>query len=199
MAKTAVSTGRFRFPACSARSASIARKVAVERNEVDRAAFAAMPKPGSPAAMRSRSCTSSEEADDGRNDTRGAARDPTDDIWTVAGRRFRSRLIVGTGKYKDLEETAAAIAASGRRDRHGRGAPGQPVRPQGADAAGLRRSEEDHLPAQHRRLPHRQRRGAHAAPGARGRRLEPGEAGGARPAAAAVSRHAAARSRRPRR
>jgi thiazole synthase len=36
-----------------------------------------------------------------------------DDTWTVAGRRFRSRLIVGTGKYKDLEETAAAIEASG--------------------------------------------------------------------------------------
>ncbi|MGH7042333.1 MAG: thiazole synthase, partial [Acetobacteraceae bacterium] len=38
---------------------------------------------------------------------------PVDDGWEVAGRRFRSRLIVGTGKYKDLEETAAAIAASG--------------------------------------------------------------------------------------
>jgi thiazole synthase len=36
-----------------------------------------------------------------------------DDGWTVAGRRFRSRLVVGTGKYKDLEQTAAAIAASG--------------------------------------------------------------------------------------
>ncbi len=36
-----------------------------------------------------------------------------DDAWTLAGRRFRSRLIVGTGKYKDFEETAAAIAASG--------------------------------------------------------------------------------------
>jgi thiazole synthase len=36
-----------------------------------------------------------------------------DDGWEVAGRRFRSRLIVGTGKYKDLEETAAAIEASG--------------------------------------------------------------------------------------
>ena len=36
-----------------------------------------------------------------------------DDMWSVAGRRFRSRLIVGTGKYKDLEETAAAIEASG--------------------------------------------------------------------------------------
>jgi len=37
----------------------------------------------------------------------------TQDTWTVAGRTFRSRLVVGTGKYKDLEETAAAIEASG--------------------------------------------------------------------------------------
>lgn len=37
----------------------------------------------------------------------------TDDVWTVAGRTFRSRLIVGTGRYKSLEETAAAIEASG--------------------------------------------------------------------------------------
>jgi len=36
-----------------------------------------------------------------------------DDSWTVAGRSFASRLIVGTGKYKDLATTAAAIAASG--------------------------------------------------------------------------------------
>jgi thiazole synthase len=45
----------------------------------------------------------------------GTVRDTTttDDSWTVAGRRFRSRLIVGTGRYKDLEETRDAIAASG--------------------------------------------------------------------------------------
>src|SRR4051812_2002186 len=36
-----------------------------------------------------------------------------DDTWTVAGRAFRSRLIVGTGRYKDLEETGRAIEASG--------------------------------------------------------------------------------------
>ncbi|MDR3485221.1 MAG: thiazole synthase [Bradyrhizobium sp.] len=35
------------------------------------------------------------------------------DIWELAGRRFRSRLIVGTGRYKDLEETGRAIEASG--------------------------------------------------------------------------------------
>ena len=37
----------------------------------------------------------------------------SDDTWSVAGRTFRSRLIVGTGKYKDFEQNAAAVAASG--------------------------------------------------------------------------------------
>ena len=36
-----------------------------------------------------------------------------DDGWTVAGQRFASRLIVGTGRYRSLAETAAAIEASG--------------------------------------------------------------------------------------
>jgi thiazole synthase len=36
-----------------------------------------------------------------------------DDSWTVAGRTFRSRLIVGTGKYKDFAQNAAAVEASG--------------------------------------------------------------------------------------
>ena len=35
------------------------------------------------------------------------------DNWTVAGRSFHSRLIVGTGKYKDFVENAAALEASG--------------------------------------------------------------------------------------
>ena len=35
------------------------------------------------------------------------------DTWTVAGRHFSSRLIVGTGKYKSFEENAAAVEASG--------------------------------------------------------------------------------------
>ncbi|HEY8604572.1 sulfur carrier protein ThiS [Tsuneonella suprasediminis] len=37
----------------------------------------------------------------------------SDDTWSVAGRTFRSRLIVGTGKYKDFAENAAALEASG--------------------------------------------------------------------------------------
>src|SRR6059058_2162989 len=35
------------------------------------------------------------------------------DSFLIAGREFRSRLIVGTGKYKSGQETARAIAASG--------------------------------------------------------------------------------------
>ncbi|WP_312026767.1 sulfur carrier protein ThiS [Sphingomonas endolithica] len=35
------------------------------------------------------------------------------DSWTVAGKTFTSRLIVGTGKYKDFAQNAAAVAASG--------------------------------------------------------------------------------------
>lgn len=39
--------------------------------------------------------------------------DMQQDILEVAGRKFRSRLLVGTGKYKDMAETQAAIEASG--------------------------------------------------------------------------------------
>jgi thiazole synthase len=36
-----------------------------------------------------------------------------EDKWQVAGRSFSSRLIVGTGKYKDFEQNAAAVEAAG--------------------------------------------------------------------------------------
>jgi len=36
-----------------------------------------------------------------------------DDSWTVAGRTFHSRLIIGTGKYKDYAQNAAAAEAAG--------------------------------------------------------------------------------------
>ncbi|MWV26388.1 sulfur carrier protein ThiS [Aurantiacibacter rhizosphaerae] len=36
-----------------------------------------------------------------------------DDSWEVAGHRFNSRLIVGTGKYKDFAQNAAAVEAAG--------------------------------------------------------------------------------------
>ncbi len=43
----------------------------------------------------------------------GDAAAGADEGWTVAGRRFRSRLIVGTGKYRDYALNAAAVAAAG--------------------------------------------------------------------------------------
>ena len=36
-----------------------------------------------------------------------------DDPLVLAGRQFHSRLLVGTGKYKDMKETRAAVEASG--------------------------------------------------------------------------------------
>src|ERR1035437_7196835 len=36
-----------------------------------------------------------------------------DDCFVLAGVKYHSRLLVGTGKYKDLEETRLAIEASG--------------------------------------------------------------------------------------
>ncbi len=38
---------------------------------------------------------------------------PQEDSWSVAGRTFHSRLIIGTGKYKDYAINAAAAEAAG--------------------------------------------------------------------------------------
>jgi thiazole synthase len=46
------------------------------------------------------------------DDTRTGAQD-AQDTWTVAGRTFTSRLIVGTGKYQDYATNAAAAEAAG--------------------------------------------------------------------------------------
>src|SRR5579862_9273553 len=65
-----------------------------------------MGRRGSSTATALRSCTSSEAADmDGSVQA--------EDSWSVAGRTFRSRLIVGTGKYKDYAQNAAAAEAAG--------------------------------------------------------------------------------------
>ena len=37
----------------------------------------------------------------------------TDDLLVLGTQKFRSRLIVGTGKYRDFKETARCIEASG--------------------------------------------------------------------------------------
>ncbi|WP_271079040.1 sulfur carrier protein ThiS [Aurantiacibacter sp. MUD61] len=43
----------------------------------------------------------------------GGGSGESDDSWEVAGHRFNSRLIVGTGKYKDFAQNAAAVEAAG--------------------------------------------------------------------------------------
>ena len=50
--------------------------------------------------------------DDAKKMTTDAEAGPKE-TWTVAGRTFTSRLIVGTGKYKDYAQNAAAAEASG--------------------------------------------------------------------------------------
>ncbi|MDP3038194.1 MAG: thiazole synthase, partial [Rhodocyclaceae bacterium] len=37
----------------------------------------------------------------------------TQDLLTIAGKAYSSRLLVGTGKYKDFDETRRAVEASG--------------------------------------------------------------------------------------
>ena len=87
-------------------------------------------------------------------------------LW-LGGKEFKSRLIVGTGKYPSFENMREAIEASGREivtvavrrvslHRTGRVAPR------------LHRPEALHAAAEHGRLLHRGRRGAHRAAGARG-------------------------------
>ena len=112
----------------------------------------------------------------------------TSRLWWRAS-TFKSRLIIGTGKYKDYAMNAAALEASGAEIVTVAVRRVNLTDPQPAHAGGFHRSEESDVPAQHRRLLHRRRRGAHLAPGARGGRLGPGEAGSAGREEAALSRH----------
>ncbi len=49
----------------------------------------------------------------GGNAEAAIAEAPEHDGFEIAGKRYASRLIIGTGKYKDFEETARALEASG--------------------------------------------------------------------------------------
>lgn len=49
----------------------------------------------------------------GGDDAAPGGTDASEDTFVVAGRTFRSRLLVGTGKYKDYEENARAVEAAG--------------------------------------------------------------------------------------
>ena len=92
--------------------------------------------------------------------------DTINDRLVIAGREFKSRLWVGTGKYKDFVETKKAIEASGA----------DVVTVQGK-SPGLSRSEKIHHFAEHRRLLHGGRCRPVCPVGSRGRRVRSGQAG----------------------
>ncbi len=75
-------------------------KVAVERN-LEIVPRSTMARWSWPTATNWRSCISS------------AAGTAGDKPLTIAGRTYKSRLIIGTGKYKTYAENAAALEASG--------------------------------------------------------------------------------------
>ena len=79
------------------------------------------------------------------------------DELVIAGRRFTSRLIVGTGKYKDGAETKAAIEASGAEMVTVAVRRVELDRSEGV-AAGLHRPEEVFSAAEYGRLLIRRRR-----------------------------------------
>ena len=107
-------------------------------------------------------------------------------LW-LGGKEFKSRLIVGTGKYPSFENMREAIEASGaemvtvavRRVS----LPGQ-----GEIAARLHRHRALHPAAEHRRLLQRRRGGAHVLSRARGRARLARQARGDRRLAHAVPR-----------
>ncbi len=60
-----------------------------------------------------------------------------DKPFVVAGREYKSRLIVGTGKYKSYADNAPRAGGERGGDRYGCGAPRESHRPQPADAGRL--------------------------------------------------------------
>src|SRR6266511_1909019 len=72
---------------------------------------AAMRTRGSPRATRSKSSWPSAEADAMNAPTRLA--EQIADPLLIAGRAYRSRLLIGTGKYRDFDEPRRAVEASG--------------------------------------------------------------------------------------
>jgi len=92
----------------------------------------------------------------------------TNDPLIIAGKAYNSRLLVGSGKYKDLEETRLATEASNadiitvaiRRTNIGQ----NPDEPNLLDIVP---AEQIHHPAQYRRLLQRRGRSAHLPSGPR--------------------------------
>ena len=90
-------------------------KVAVERNReiVPRSTYDAVILENGDALEVVHFIGGGDVGDGSTGEEAGTVSSGRDETWTVAGRTFRSRLIVGTGKYRDFEQTARAVEASG--------------------------------------------------------------------------------------
>ncbi|MGH6661049.1 MAG: sulfur carrier protein ThiS [Rhodospirillales bacterium] len=104
------------------------RKVAVERNLeiVPKSRYAGIPLDdgdrleivhfiggGAPDEAPNKPGAKAPAANASADATAGVSPDSVADTWEVAGRRFTSRLIIGTGKYKDYETNRLAAEAAG--------------------------------------------------------------------------------------
>ena len=86
-----------------------------------------------------------------------------EDWLEIAGNKYRSRLIVGTGKYKDFAETKRAIEVSGAEIVTVAVRRVNITDPEQRKFARLSRSEKIHDPAEHGRLLQCRRSGANSA------------------------------------
>ena len=111
---------------------------------------------------------------------RGSADNRRQDVHVAPDRRHRQVFVAG--------RDGAGARGVGRRDDHRRGAAREHLRPLEGIAARLHRHVEVLPPAEHRRLLHRRRSGAHGAARPRGRPVELGEARSDRRRADALSR-----------
>jgi hypothetical protein len=89
----------------------------------------------------------------GGNDMSGAT-PVLDKPFVVAGRELKSRLIIGTGKYKSYAENAAALEASGAEMVHGGAQARERDGARRAAPGRFHRPEEIRLPTEHGRLLH---------------------------------------------
>ena len=125
----------------------------------------------------------------------GAAPGPSpgsvEDPLVIAGRELRSRLLLGTGGFPSLELLGRGGRAERQRAGH-RGAAARAGRTSAARCWPCSEARGRPGAAQHGRLPHRARRGADRADGARGVRDRLGQARGDRRRGHAAARRAGA-------
>src|SRR5437867_7114018 len=96
---------------CSSKRSSFPESASRWRRTARSCRAAVTPRRALPRATRSKSSWPSAEASAMNAPTRLA--DQIADPLLIAGQAYRSRLLIGTGKYRDFDETRRAVEASG--------------------------------------------------------------------------------------